>query len=353
MGVQAVLMSNPPQPGKTYKAKFYQTSLKKVVEVEIEADQPEMTKLLDGSSPELIPVTISMTVDEQNGVRSRSWLNEKGEIQKTVTLSGKPTSTFRVGRDVVQRIQDGYHIDELTTFSMPLSGELPESELNEILYKVDGTGIDPYTVFPTTSNQSLQSVSARSAAVTVSRITADAMSADTPPEDMTPYLGSTSLIQADSEAITELAKDWLADEQDKAKQAAKLTKAVQANLERVEEFSSTFESAREVVRSMKGDSTEHAVLLTALLRNQKIPARCVVGLLVNSTARDQLDLHMWTEAWIDDHWLPLDATAANTISPYHIKLSDTALEGENPYATLIPAIELLGKLQIGVSSFKE
>ena len=64
---------------------------------------------------------------------------------------------------------------------------------------------------------------------------------------------------------------------------------------------------REVARSLEGDCTEHAVLLAALCRARKIPARVAFG-LVYYPPQKGFAYHMWNEVWIADRWIPLDAT---------------------------------------------
>ncbi len=58
---------------------------------------------------------------------------------------------------------------------------------------------------------------------------------------------------------------------------------------------------------MRGDCTEHAVMLAAMMRASGIPSRVVIGLTYSDQASAMIG-HMWTEAWIDGHWIPYDST---------------------------------------------
>jgi hypothetical protein len=86
-----------------------------------------------------------------------------------------------------------------------------------------------------------------------------------------------------------------------------------------------FDPASEVARHREGDCTEHAVLLTALMRRYHLPARVVLGFVI-ARSTNQLPLiagHAWTE--VHDHrgWQLADAALgqvgsdpANASSPF-------------------------------------
>ena len=70
-------------------------------------------------------------------------------------------------------------------------------------------------------------------------------------------------------------------------------------------------SAADVARSLEGDCTEHSVLLAALCRARKIPARVAIGLVYyqpRGEASPGYAYHMWTEVWVNQRWTPIDAT---------------------------------------------
>ncbi len=133
--------------------------------------------------------------------------------------------------------------------------------------------------------------------------------------------------------------------------ALALEKEVFKRLNR-KDFSTAFATAAEVAKSLQGDCTEHAVLLAALLRVKEIPSRVCVG-LVYVDALNSFGGHMWTEAWVGDRWLPVDATLGQGgIGAGHIKLAQSSLAGESPFpiALFLPTIELMQGLKIQVKS---
>lgn len=350
MGVQAMLMQSPMEGGEKRSGKAYIPQLRSVVDVTLTALEKELTALADGKKAELLPVDIVMMLSKDNGVRSRNWVNDLGEIQKTVTLSGLDQSTFLTTRDVVQRIQDEIQLMDMEqdAFTLPLEGDLPSDSFSKIMYLVEGT--EPYSVFPKTANQDTQSLNARRAAVIVSAYSNDSVTEEEAPDELALYSNPSSTVQSQFEAIEKMATELAGESTKKLDIALKLTHGVFEKLEKVEEFSEKFESAFEVTQSLSGDCTEHAVLLIALLRNRGIPARCASGLTIDSQGRLKLKIHLWAEAWIDNHWVPLDATKGTYTGPGDIKVHDSALDSENPLEVVMPVLEAVTDLRFGISS---
>ena len=87
-----------------------------------------------------------------------------------------------------------------------------------------------------------------------------------------------------------------------------------------------------------------------MLRAQQIPSRVAVG-LVYVEKFSAFGGHMWTEAWLDGKWVPLDGTLGlSGIGPSHIKLADSDLSdpGQAPVAAFLPLMNLLSQVKIEV-----
>jgi hypothetical protein len=115
-------------------------------------------------------------------------------------------------------------------------------------------------------------------------------------------------------------------------------------------FSTAQATAAEVASTLEGDCTEHAVLLSALLRVQNIPSRVAIG-LVYADSHSAFGGHMWTEAFLDARWVPLDATLGQGgIGAGHIKFADSSLADDAPpLATVfLPLISVLEHLDLEV-----
>jgi transglutaminase-like putative cysteine protease len=115
-------------------------------------------------------------------------------------------------------------------------------------------------------------------------------------------------------------------------------------------FSTAMASAAEVAERLEGDCTEHAVLLAAMLRAKMIPSRIAVG-LVYIEHNHSFGGHMWSEAWLDGKWVPLDATLGRGgIGGAHIKMAQSSFsdDGPAPVLSFLPMMKVLGKMEIKV-----
>lgn len=108
-----------------------------------------------------------------------------------------------------------------------------------------------------------------------------------------------------------------------------------------------FARASEVARSRAGDCTEHAVLLAALLRARRIPVRVVAGVTyIERQQQPQMLFHMWNVAYVDDGWLPLDATLGTVAPASRIALVTTSLADGGEYSCVMPIVAFLGQVRI-------
>ena len=133
--------------------------------------------------------------------------------------------------------------------------------------------------------------------------------------------------------VVELASRAKGDARDPLALAIQLERVVHESVER-KDYSRAFDSAADVARKLQGDCTEHAVLLAAMCRARGIPARVASGLVAY---REGFAYHMWTEVWITDRWVPLDATLGKAgIGAGHLKLAESSLDGANAYSAFLP-----------------
>jgi transglutaminase-like putative cysteine protease len=118
------------------------------------------------------------------------------------------------------------------------------------------------------------------------------------------------------------------------------------------DYTQAFATAAQVAESRKGDCTEHAVLLAALIRARGIPARVAVGLVyTEQTGQPAFGFHMWNEVYVNDGWIPLDATLARGgIGAAHLKLADTNLASASALTSFLPVAQVAGRLKMKIEA---
>ena len=117
-----------------------------------------------------------------------------------------------------------------------------------------------------------------------------------------------------------------------------------------------FASASEVCRTREGDCSEHAILVAALLRANKIPSRVVSGIVYVPEflgKESVFGYHMWTQGLIENQhgvneWIDLDA--AYPMNALHIALETSSLSDDDSINSMVAVARVLGNLSIHVES---
>jgi transglutaminase-like putative cysteine protease len=193
-----------------------------------------------------------------------------------------------------------------------------------------------YTLKPTTDQKLVLPVSA-SQAVEPSETEIIVTVTDLTPAENVPFpyqgdnpdaieaLKATDYLQCDNEKIIEMAKQAVQEAPDTAAAAKQIEAFVDGYIIQ-KDLSVGYASAAEVAQTRQGDCSEHAVLATAMCRAAGIPARIVCGVVYADSFLSKQSIfggHMWTEVYIGDTWIGLDATRSEQqgFGPGHIALA--------------------------------
>ncbi|HUL59392.1 MAG TPA: transglutaminase family protein [Anaeromyxobacteraceae bacterium] len=234
-------------------------------------------------------------------------------------------------------------LDKVDLFALsrvPVPRELSHAVPLTIVYRVEGL---PRTF---QKGDGRQSFAAGGGAVTVVTVRARVPAAadpgrDTPrsrvqasPEDLEP----TPQIDSDDPEIRALAKEVAGDVPGTYAAALKLSEHVYRRLEKA--YGASQDRASDVLRTGKGDCTEHSVLLLALARALGIPARGVHGLVYAryDDGVPALYWHAWVEVKSAGEWIPLDPTFGQPVADAtHVALGTGAQ---------VDTVGLLGALRV-------
>jgi hypothetical protein len=140
-------------------------------------------------------------------------------------------------------------------------------------------------------------------------------------------LGSGKWVDAANSEILRTAVLAAGNTSDRREKCRRLVQHVSSRMQ-FSALSTLQQPASTVLKSLKGDCTEHAVLLAALLRAEKIPSRVAVGFLYVPRA-SAFAPHMWVEAFVDGSWVPLDSTIpTESESVPRIRVSHSSLAAD-------------------------
>ena len=157
------------------------------------------------------------------------------------------------------------------------------------------------------------------------------------PAETAEYLKSSILVESDNPAIVAKAKEIAGGETDAYAAAKKVVTWVGRSMKK--DYGASADRATDVLRTLRGDCTEHSLLSISLLRALGIPARRVDGVVYvqNEDGVPALYWHEWVEAWVGT-WTQLDPTFGQPVADAtHLTL------GEESSAEIMP---LLGELKV-------
>ncbi|MGI8978375.1 MAG: transglutaminase-like domain-containing protein [Pirellulaceae bacterium] len=359
VAVDESLRKQPLQPKEKRTIVALTAPINSPAVTQLTAEDFEVTKLLTGEQ-KLLKVRASIALGEQT-LDSELWISDKGEILKTRQPFG--LETYRTTKSIATNLATIGEVDLLrSTIVKPKDSTNPKrkrgtsSELaadlasaHRTVYLVRLKEGNPAKSCSNDLSQQLEAIDKHSARLIITAIRPDApkMLPEAIPKPAADALLPTSYIQSDDPEIIRLANSVAAEEKDSWKVACALEKFVDDSITD-KNFGSALATAAEVVRTKAGDCTEHSVLLAALCRARKIPARVAFG-LIYSEHLGGFAYHMWTEVWINDRWVPMDATLGRGgIGCDHIKLGDSNLKGSESLAAMASVAQVLNQLELEI-----
>ncbi len=150
-------------------------------------------------------------------------------------------------------------------------------------------------------------------------------------------LENTLAVETNNADIKALAKKIVGDEKDAWAASKKVSRWVYQNVK--SDYGVSSDRSTDVLKTLKGDCTEHALLAVALLRAAGIPAKRVDGVVyvMNEDNVPALYWHEWVGAYVGE-WTQLDPTFGQDVADAtHLGL------GEESDAEITP---LIGSLKV-------
>ncbi|HEY4310384.1 MAG TPA: transglutaminase family protein [Pirellulales bacterium] len=346
--IEESLRDQPMQPGETRAISTLMPIFNQIAKTELRAVRLEATELLK-EKRELLRIETKTTLPGAAPIEGIQWTDTTGQTLKSSTPSMNQTS-YRTTKAIALRGTSAQALDLGKQSLVKLSHPPADAHgAKQIRYRVHLDDADPAEIFVNDESQSVHRINDRDSEVTVRAIRPDdaphnAISAGKPSDD---DRRASSIVQSDDPRIIAMAKEAMKNVQGAGPSAVALERYVHGHVTE-KNYSQTFATASEVAKTLEGDCTEHAVLLAALLRAQGIPARVAIGMVYVSSVQ-AFAFHMWTEAFVDGHWIGLDGTLGRGgVSAGHLKLATSSLQDETAFATFLPVMQVLGKLKIDV-----
>jgi hypothetical protein len=339
--IERILTVEPLKEGQSREFSMFDPQFMKAAKITITHRGKAQTKLLDGSLKEFEKVETRHSLVP--GLVTTSYADESGQTVKT-EANLLQTVMYTVSKEEALKEVSGEELD-LGMDTVVKTGKIPNVHTSKTgVYKVtvDGNAAESLPAGPT---QSIKSLSDTEIELTVKSITPGEKGDEPAPGEA--YVKSSRFLDTEDANVKALAVEGAAGETDHVKLAVGLELFVSKRLAN-KNFSTALATASEVARDLSGDCTEHAVLLAALLRANGVPSRVAIG-FVYADSIGGFGGHMWTEAYVNGRWVPLDATLGlGGIGVGHIKVADADLSENSaaPVGAFVPIVHLLGKMQV-------
>ncbi len=347
--LERVFKTNSLKPGEEKTFSMLLPEYNKVTKVILNALDYEEVELRGGVRQKCLHVTMKQSL--LPGMVVDLYVTEQGQIPKTTAdFLGASMLTYTVSKEEALEEISGEELDLAVQTLIKVSPIPRAHETSQVVYKITLPDSDPATFLSQGESQKVKRLDDHSVELTVVKVPAASVVSDQ--KVAAEYVVPSQFLQSDDPRIVKYAAEAVKGEKNPWKQATLMERYVYQKL-RKKNFSTALASASEVAKNLEGDCTEHAVLLAAMLRAQKIPSRVVVG-LVYIQSRSSFGGHMWTEVFLDNRWIPLDGTLGKGgIGAGHIKLADSSLseKAPAPLSLFLPLLQAVGKLSIAVIDY--
>ncbi len=346
------------KPGTTYTLKTYEPSAKVdgPISAEFEVLDKEEVDVL-GRKRKLTRVRTTLLMGSP--IKTMSWVDDDfSPIIMTLNMGVFQMKMLAATKELAL---GGAEPPELfiSTFVHVKRKISRDARRVKLRLKLPPDGDDRLPHLPQTSMQTVNRLGDHEAVVTISRLDWKGIRAAGPttrPSDEATgdYLRASTMCDIEDVRVKRLAKKAVKGCKTPAEKADALRKYV-TDYVNDKGLDVGFATASEVARNRQGDCTEHGVLLAALARAAGLPARGVSGIVQipgsssPTAGPGAFGYHMWTQVYINDQWVDIDAALRQTdCDPTHIALAIMPLNDEGMLDSIMSLLPLLGRLQIEV-----
>ena len=268
--------------------------------------EPEETRMVRGVK---VKLQKAITISEKEKVPTEAWFDEKG---RTVEVKSGSSMTANAEPEEVAKRFDVVEVFGLTRVVLPKPAP-PLARVVPGSWTLVMSGL-PEKFRSSTYRQKYTSLPGDKVQVTLSSaLPTKRVARPLADPNGGVNLESTITVEASNPEMKATAKKILGDEKDAWAAAKKISRWVYQNVKSDYGYSS--DRSTDVLKTMRGDCTEHSLLTVSLLRASGIPAKRVDGVVyvMNEDNVPALYWHEWVEAYVGE-WTQLDPTFGQDVA---------------------------------------
>lgn len=338
--------------GETRTIKFLLTGQYRAATARLRCSGPALVPLIDGTESELIEINLEITMPGAAPIYSAIWTNGAGEIKRTYS----PAANMIAYRTTRERATD-LPRDDLVPVTLEVDGQLQQpAEAQRVAFRL--TPLDPAKLpvdmeFAKVPGQYVRINDQGVADILVSRIleapNPEFETAELPPTEADWRFNY--FIDSRSELVKKFASAAVEKQSLTKQQAAEELTETANRLVRFDAQSIGLVKASEVARVAKGNSTQSAILLAALLRAEHIPSRLAIGLKYDPEHQRMVS-HVWTMAHTDAGWIYLDALDGQPAAADRLVFWTTNFAERDESDSFATLLEAVGRIQLEILAAK-
>ncbi len=324
-GLEQSLLDRPLRIGETRKLWYLMPILNQLASAELTALGVEQWKWREAIVPAMRVHCVTNL--RGNRIHSDLWLDEDGKILRQSIPSLHQVYEAADGPSTSLPVMTPKRDLGISSL-VPIEGmvdRLPAAEQATYLLEWDADDGDEWSPSSDTATQQVKRIGPGKIWFTVRRATPPCgaawqgfpreEAAEESGQKSPPFNGPSA---ASGESISRLAFSVASDEPDPWRLAQALESFTYDYIE-TKAHTVAWNTAEDVLRTRRGDCTEHAIFLIALCRARGLKVRPVSG-LVWVEGKKQFAHHMWVEMWLANDWYPLDGTRPGDVGVAHLRL---------------------------------
>ena len=286
---------------------------------------------------------VDFIIDVMGGITTTEWITADGEVYK-MEMPNMAMSFVKVEKD--EAMGDVEQIDLLIKTKVDLSGEKPKPGIDKFKVKAilsDGSIND---AFVTNYRQKVTVGSDPKEGIieiNVNNMTkSGTLNRPIKRSEMLPYLAPSIYIQSDDPEIIQKANEIAGDEKNSWETAKKICQWVNKSI-KDKNYKVGFGTAKQTLKDLQGDCSEHTVLFIGLARALGIPARISTGLVYH---KDAFYYHFWPEVFVGE-WVAMEPTLGQLqADATHIQFSSNPVETESALELGEGVLRTMNRIQI-------
>jgi len=326
--------------GDKYSFKVFSLDSFSTIQADVHVLQKEDIEY-DGKMKEVFAV--DYTLDIMGGITTRQWMTENGEVYK-MEMPGMGMSFAKVSRD--EAMGDVGQLDLIVGTKIDLVGKRPDPGIRKFKVRAILSKGDLLSTFVADHQQTVYAEDGSGEGlIEVSLMDVHEEQAPRRPVNnpkFSPYLSPSVYVESDDPGIIRKAREIAGDEENTWKAAQKVCQWVSHNI-KDKNYKVGFGTAKQTLKDLQGDCSEHTVLFVGLARALGIPSRIATGLVYH---KDAFYYHFWPEVYAG-RWVALDPTLGQTqADATHIKFISSQVETESAIEFGEGVMKTMNKLQL-------